>query len=132
MCVEDEGPVERSRPHKAYFSLHSAKGKLQPQSASNLPGVRKAALPGAPGQVPALAYLWLFFRYSMVGPCMSGYLPRGEIVPEKGWAPFPKDTGLFFWWVLLEDREDSNLNMNKNTNSLLYIQRFKRNTKYNA
>lgn len=90
MCAEDEGPVERSRPHKASFSLHSAKGKLQPQSASNLPGVRKAALPGAPGQVPSLAYLWLFFRYSVVGPCSLGYLPRGEIVPEKAWAPFPR------------------------------------------
>lgn len=58
MCAEGEGPMELSRPHQAPFSLYSAKGKLQPQSASDLPGVRKAALPGAPGQVLALAYLF--------------------------------------------------------------------------
>ena len=58
ICAEGEGPVELSRPHQAPFSLHSAKGKLQPQSASDLPGVRKAALPGAPGQVLALACIF--------------------------------------------------------------------------
>lgn len=64
------GPCGVQWPHHAPFSLHSAKGELQPQSASNLPGVRKAALPGAPGQVLVLAYAFppaptsLFFRYA--------------------------------------------------------------------
>lgn len=43
--AEVEGSVELSRPYKASFSLYSVKGKLQLQSASDLPGVRKAALP---------------------------------------------------------------------------------------
>lgn len=51
---------------------------------------------------------------------VPGYLPKEEILPEKRWAPFPKDVGLLFWWVLLEEREEWDINPNRNNNNTVY------------